>query len=394
MPLKTISIGNDKTNDRINISPIALGSVELVEFYKHLPTTGDEIRSIAQKLIETAFDNGINCFDTADMYAMGVHEKILGEALAKLISSRTNAKDKIIICTKVGIVRDLQTGTFLGIDCSPEYIKKQCIKSLKRLAIDHIDIYFLHRPDLNTKIEDSIDALIDLKNSGKIKHFGLSEFPPELIELAQKHAISKGHQISVIQNGYSILNRKIETDETIKICKKYGIIIFAHSPLANGLIPNTQDLKDAAQIAHQNQITEEKLNAYKKGDQRRAFAELNEINISENQKIADQLTTFSEKMNCSRAQFSLAFIKHKSQELDVPIIPIIGTKTPQHVIENIQAYEIDLPELLYLEACNYFPPNILKGGGIIDELLLKEVFEECHTRLSKRGLWPLLHPIN
>ncbi len=200
----------------LQISPIGLGCMGMSDFY------GPADNAASTALLHHALDCGVNFFDTADMYGPWTNERLVGAAL------RTR-RDEAVIATKFGVVRTAEGG-FLGIDGRPEYVRACCDASLERLGVDTIDLYFQHRPDPKTPIEETVGAMAELVAAGKVRYLGLSEATPEQIRVA--HAV---HPIAALQTEYSLWSREPE-QELLDTCKELGITFVAYSPLGRGFL--------------------------------------------------------------------------------------------------------------------------------------------------------------
>jgi aryl-alcohol dehydrogenase-like predicted oxidoreductase len=200
----------------VQISPIGLGCMGMSDFYG----AADDAASVA--LLHHALDSGVNFFDTADMYGPWTNERLVGGALRA-------RRDEAVIATKFGVMRDA-SGAFLGINGQPDYVRACCDASLERLGIDTIDLYYQHRVDPKTPIEETVGAMAALVEAGKVRYLGLSEATPEQVRRA--HAV---HPITALQSEYSLWTRDPE-EEILSTCKELGITFVAYSPLGRGFL--------------------------------------------------------------------------------------------------------------------------------------------------------------
>lgn len=293
-------------NTNIELSSIGLGCMGMSAAYGQR----DDTQSLAT--LEKSIELGINFWDTADIYANGANEELISKILTK-------NRDKIFIATKFGFrMRDETKDAFSGevyVDCSAKHIKEAVEKSLKRLNIDVIDLYYAHRIDQNTPIEETIETMGQLVKEGKIKYLGLSECTPE--ELKKAHSI---HPISVLQSEYSLLYREVEK-EILPITKELGITFVPFAPLGRGLMSNKLDISSLSN-----------------NDFRKNLPRYDGEYLQNNQKLTSELEQLALSKNATPAQLSLAWVLAQSNN----IIPIPGTKRIKYLEENAKAVDLHL----------------------------------------------------
>ncbi len=291
-------------NSMLEVFPIGLGAMGMSEFYGKT----DEDASI--KTLHAALDNGVDFIDTADIYGIGGHNEKL---LNKTFHDRW---DKLVLATKFGIVRDQQTGERLGLSGKPEYVKQCCENSLKRLGRDTIDLYYLHRVDPDTPIEETVGAMADLVTAGKVRYIGLSEVSGETLRKA--NAI---HPITAVQSEYSMWSLDVE-DTTLAACRELGVGLVAYSPLGRGFL--TGKFKN--------------FDDFEADDFRRMLPRFQGNNFAKNLELVDAVKEIADNKNCTLSQVALAWLLHKGED----IIPIPGTTRIENLLENIKAADIQL----------------------------------------------------
>lgn len=284
----------------MKVFPIGLGTMGMSEFYG----ATDEAQSI--NTIHKAIELGVDFFDTADMYGYGHNEELLGKALKGRFG-------QVTLATKFANVRGPK-GEFLGLNGKPDYVKKACELSLRRLGIDRIDLYYLHRVDPKTPIEETVGAMSELVKEGKVRYIGLSEVKGETLKRA--HAV---HPISAVQSEYSIWTRDIE-DANLKECRELGVSTVAYSPLGRGILTGKF-----------NTIDDPK-------DFRFSLPRMQAENFESNKKIVEAIEEIAASKNAKASQIALAWVLAKGED----IIPIPGTKREKYLIENVNALNIEL----------------------------------------------------
>lgn len=289
-------------NSALEISRLGLGCMGMSEFYG--PSSEEE--SIT--LIHQAIDRGITFFDTADMYGRGANERLVGTALK-------GKRDQVTIATKFGIVRSDDPNA-RSINGHPDYIRQACDASLQRLGIDHIDLYYQHRIDPSVPIEDSIGAMKELVERGKVKALGISEASPATIRRA--HAV---HPLSALQSEYSLWTRDPE-DEVLATCRELGITFVAYSPLGRGFLSGKID-------------DTEQLDA---SDFRRNNPRFQGDNFERNRELLSQFKSIASKLSIQPAQLALAWVLSRGKD----IVPIPGTRRLAYLEQNIASLEIAL----------------------------------------------------
>ncbi len=257
-----------------------------------------------------ALDLGINFLDTADVYGMGDNERLVG----KTIHGR---RDEVFVATKFGNVRRKDDLTFLAVNGRPEYVKEACDASLARLGLDHIDLYYQHRVDPNTPIEETVGAMAELVRAGKVRYLGLSEASPRTLRRA--HAV---HPITALQTEYSLWERHVE-DEILSTCRELGIGFVPYSPLGRGFLtgtitdPSKLGPKDARAIRYPRFAAE---------------------NFARNQVLVDRVKRIAERKGVTAGQLALACVLSRGDD----VVPIPGTKHRRYLEENAGAADIVL----------------------------------------------------
>ncbi|MGD8816281.1 MAG: aldo/keto reductase [Acidobacteriota bacterium] len=302
--MNTVTLGKDGSQ----LSPLGLGCMGMSEFYG----SGEELRkredaSIA--VIHRALDLGLNFFDTADQYGRGHNEELVGRALAGA------RREQAVIATKFAVMRG-EDGSYLGISGKPVYVKEACEASLRRLGIETIDLYYQHRVDPETPIEDTVGAMAELVTEGKVRYLGLSEAAPETIRRA-----CKVHPIAALQTEYSLWTRDPE-DELFGTCRDLGVTFVSYSPLGRGFL--------TGRFRSPDDLPED--------DWRRSNPRFQGENFQKNLELVRKVEELARSKESTPAQLALAYVMAKGT------LPIPGTTRIERLEENWAAREVVLSE--------------------------------------------------
>lgn len=308
-------------HSNLEISVIGLGCMGMSEFYG----SAQEAESIAT--LHQAIELGVSFFDTADMYGPWTNEMLVGKAIA-------DRRDKVVLATKFGVMRN-EKGDFLGINGQPDYVRSACDASLKRLGLDYIDLYYQHRVDTNVPIEETVGAMAELVQAGKIRYLGLSEAEPDIIRRAQ--AV---HPISALQTEYSLWSREPE-QEILATTRELGISFVSYSPLGRGFL--------TGQIKRFEDLAED--------DWRRTNPRFQDDNFARNLVLVEQITEIAQDNNVTPAQLALAWILAQGED----IVTIPGTKHRDYLEQNLGALNVTLTEEDLARINDAFPMNAAVG---------------------------------
>ncbi|EHP39312.1 aldo/keto reductase [Cupriavidus basilensis OR16] len=308
------------------VFPLGLGCMGMSEFYG----AHDDAESI--RTINHALDRGVNFIDTADIYGPYTNESLVGRAIAP-------HRDSVVLATKFGIVRDAANPVARGVDGRPEYVRASCDASLRRLGVEHIDLYYQHRVDPQVPIEETVGAMAELVKAGKVRWLGLSEAGARTIERA--HAV---HPITALQSEYSLWTRDVESggdDSILATCQRLGIAFVPYSPLGRGFL--TGAIRSPADFAQD--------------DYRRDSPRFMGENFARNLALVDKVNALARDKGCSPAQLALAWVLARGDTL----VPIPGTRRVANLDDNLGALDVvlDAADMAAIDAV--FPADAVAG---------------------------------
>jgi aryl-alcohol dehydrogenase-like predicted oxidoreductase len=320
--MQTRSLGGS-----LSVSALGLGCMGMSEFYG----TSDEAEAL--EVIARALDLGCTFLDTADMYGPFTNEQLVGKAIA-------GRRDDVVLATKFGNERK-PDGSRVGVNGRPEYVRSACEASLQRLGVDVIDLYYQHRVDTTVPIEETVGAMAELVEAGKVRHLGMSEAAPET--LRRGHAT---HPITALQTEYSLWTRDPEDDGVLATCRELGVGFVAYSPLGRGFL--------TGQITSPDDLEE--------GDFRRHHPRFQGENFQRNLDLVDKVREIAREKGCTPGQLALGWLLAQGDD----VVPIPGTKRVRYLEENLAALDVSLTAAELRRIDEVAPVGVTSGDRYAD----------------------------
>ena len=305
------------------VSALGLGCMGMSEFYG----TGDDAESLAT--IHLALERGVTLLDTADMYGPFTNEELVGRAIH-------GRRDRVFLATKFGIVRDTANPTRRAISGRPEYVRAACESSLKRLGVEHIDLYYQHRVDPEVPIEETVGAMAELVAAGKVRYLGLSEASATTLERA-----ARVHPIAALQSEFSLWSRDVEENGMLAACRRLGVALVAYSPLGRGFLTGA--------FTRPEDLAED--------DFRRNHPRFQGENFARNLQLVERVHALAAARGCTAAQLALAWVLAQGED----VIAIPGTKRRERLTENLGALDVQLSGADLAALAQVFPLGAAAG---------------------------------